>query len=589
MTAKMEDSFKTVKMTVNQFCSDPYLIERIDEMVLNANHIMFEVYAFANLHIIRLLERDKSIPKLDQSFFYDCCVFVSETYERKAQKPKRPDMLAAFEVYRTQRPKGYEPPFRDYTCNVINYICKDMVIATTNHLVLNFYKRFTNYLKRHYDLDKKQAYSVAKGVYEESYEGDDEFVLYYRSELGDRPPYDKYVKKDPTYILRVYKEMRDDCKRAFSLLPHKNSFTMSYITIDRSVMIDILNLFKKREDKTETIKKMNEISSEELKTSFREDPLEYWNMFFQVDKVKNFAEILKTDGKAVSVMCDTVRPLIEKKTTKKTKVKFKRDDTEYDVIRAIDPGFRYMFVASTVGTKDTIKCSSKEYYHMCGMTSAAKQKQRYYDNDETFGEKFKAIPSNKTNDEKEYLSFLKYALRHVVEFLEFHHGKQFRNMRFTTHVRRQKTIHELCRKVTGMNHPGDKTVKCIIGFGDWSTQRDSIIRGHRRGPVQAFKTLLRRWCDVVDVDEFRTSKLCCNCHHVTEKVRFDDVEVNSVLRCTNNECGTTVDRDINGAKNILALFVDMLQGKERPEAFSKKLVVEKGDKTVESVITPLKK
>jgi hypothetical protein len=84
----MEDSFKTVKMTLNQFCTGSHLIERIDEFVLNANRIMFEAYAFANLHVIRLLDRDKPIPKLDQSFFYDCCVFVSEMYERKAQKPK---------------------------------------------------------------------------------------------------------------------------------------------------------------------------------------------------------------------------------------------------------------------------------------------------------------------------------------------------------------------------------------------------------------------------------------------------------------------------------------------------------------------
>jgi transposase len=94
---------------------------------------------------------------------------------------------------------------------------------------------------------------------------------------------------------------------------------------------------------------------------------------------------------------------------------------------------------------------------------------------------------------------------------------------------------------------------------------------------------------VIDVDEFRTSKLCCDCHHVTEKVSFDGVKVNSVLRCTNNECGTIVDQDINGSKNILALFVDMLRRKERLEAFSRKLVAEKSGKTVESVIMPSKK
>lgn len=61
--------------------------------------------------------------------------------------------------------------------------------------------------------------------------------------------------------------------------------------------------------------------------------------------------------------------------------------------------------------------------------------------------------------------------------------------------------------------------------------------------------------------------ICCSCSHCTEKVRFEGKEVNSVLRCTNNECGITIDRDINGATNIYMLFKKMLNGITRPSAF----------------------
>ncbi len=138
-----------------------------------------------------------------------------------------------------------------------------------------------------------------------------------------------------------------------------------------------------------------------------------------------------------------------------------------------------------------------------------------------------------------------------------------------------------------MKHIEDKTVKCIIGFGDWSLQRDSVIRGHRRVPVQEFKKQLRKWCKTVDVDEFRTSKLCCYCHSETEKVSYGGVKINSVLRCMNNECGKIVDRDINGANNISSLFHNMIQGKERPEAFRRLLVADEKRSNRESVVKPL--
>lgn len=187
------------------------------------------------------------------------------------------------------------------------------------------------------------------------------------------------------------------------------------------------------------------------------------------------------------------------------------------------------------------------------------------------------MPSNKTNIQESLITYIRYGLRHLTRCLQFHFDKPFRRMRFTTHIMRQRTMHELCKRITGMKHVADSSRQALIGFGDWSTQRDSIIRGHGRGPVVAMKRELRRWCRVVDVDEFRTSSRCCKCHGEMENVSYGGIKVNDVLRCSNNECGTVIDRDINGCKNIFTIFDAMLTGRARPEAFcrKKKLPVEK--------------
>ena len=42
----------------------------------------------------------------------------------------------------------------------------------------------------------------------------------------------------------------------------------------------------------------------------------------------------------------------------------------------------------------------------------------------------------------------------------------------------------------------------LVGFGNWNSQKDSIIRGHRRGPVVALKRELKRWSTLKLVDEY---------------------------------------------------------------------------------------
>jgi hypothetical protein len=52
------------------------------------------------------------------------------------------------------------------------------------------------------------------------------------------------------------------------------------------------------------------------------------------------------------------------------------------------------------------------------------------------------------------------------------------------------------------------------------------------------------------------------CHCEMAKVKYNGKEINSVLRCSNSECGITIDHDINGPSNVYMLLAKVIQKKK---------------------------
>ena len=594
---KSEDSFKAVKMTLNQFCSSIPLKGRINEFVLNANKIMFEAYFLANLHIIKLINQKKKIPILNQDFFQHCCQTVSFSYKRKNNLVDDLDLQDTFSLYRKVRPLNYEPGFKDYNGSIINYIGKDMCIATINHLVLNFYNRLTKYIKNKYYLTGEQTYKLIKEIYEDNYTGNNIIIQKWRDKLNNLPPTAKNVKKDPSYILYAYNEILtyfntrnlDVSKKAiriFSLLPNKNSFTMSNITICKTVLKDIIITFQNEECEDPIINSICIQKTTEILTDIKTNSKTHWKQLFNIKNIGCFAGIIKTDGNSVSILYDKQKLIVSK--AKKNMKGISRDENrdydvsninldDFDIIRTYDPGFRFMCVGTDSEDKkehDITQCSSKSYYHDCKINKSSQQKKIMYKRNTFINDYFKNMPSNKTNNITSYLEYISYVLANLTKCLKFHFDKPFRKLKFTSYIYKQKTMTELCKKITGKNNINDPK-KVLIGFGDWSSQKDSIIRGHHRGPVVSLKNELKQWCTLKLVDEYNTSKLCCKCESETEKVSYNNVKTNSVLRCRNNECGIVIDRDINGCKNIFRIFKCALEGKERPKAYCRAKILPK--------------
>ena len=201
----------------------------------------------------------------------------------------------------------------------------------------------------------------------------------------------------------------------------------------------------------------------------------------------------------------------------------------------------------------------------------------WYDQDLQVKSWLRTMTSAKTGSVRLLLEHFRNLFPKIDPLLDFHLGRKFRDKRFTRFCGSKRVIHRLCKAIT--KGDGEKT---LVGFGDWSNlDTGGFIQGAPAGPVNPLKRELRRHCKVVSVDEHLTSKLCQFCGQRTRnmmrrvesegsggEVRCSHHQVHSVLHCGTNGCrGTTMNRDVNGASNILQVFLSVIDTGERPERF----------------------
>jgi len=555
VSKRIEDNkdleFICIKMSWNSLCKNNYLREGIQKIVYNINKICFLSYKLLNFHFTRLLEENKELPELTQNLFYNACSYVSIMQNRKSEFNKEDEIYKSFLQF------SYfikDLPFRDKMGALINNLNKQQFTMTKNHLKLNFYKRFSKYLElRTGETRKGIIYKWCKDIYDKNYNGNNYFILYMKKWLKYNPTETNIIKYSSHFIKIYHKILFEFEKhknkkgvRVFSLLPNKHSFTMDNIQICSTALNDIISYLTKQQNCKD----------------FDEKKREYWISLFNIEKYetenKKFHYSIFTDGK-----CGVIT--MEKPKIKELKVKDIKN-IDYEQYVGIDPGIRALF--TSCNEKDEIlQCSTKQYRHESKMIYACKKRESWYKNWEYY-DLWKNIPSFKVSNTKNMLNYFTFVLPNIDLFFEFHSDKNFRGLNFTTYCRGKATLEKICKNIT-------KNKKTLIGFGDYSKQH-GLVKNHPTTPILKLKKELKRFCDVVDIDEWGTSKTCHKCFERISLYRNKKIckgkarmsQYHSVIRCSSNECKLCcMDRDINASKNILLLLQCEKQGKRRPKCF----------------------
>lgn len=574
-----DTEFTCIKSSWKSFCKNSLLEDTIVKDILpRVNTICFLSYKLLNYHIVRLLEGKKPLPEIKQNLFYQACCMVSQVKEKKITVDTENELYISFthlKEYMTE-----EVPARDYLClGYITNLNKQQITMTHNHLKLNFYKRFRTYLKlRTGETNNSVVYHWLKDIYEEKYEGKNPFVLYMRQWLKYTPTENNIQKHSEHFLTIYYKILKEfekypDTKgvRTFSLLPHKHGFTQSHITICNSGLENTLKYIAHQ------LKKANKSGNKELAVeNFEKNKKEYWNALFDIQRYetcrKKFGYTILTDGKSVVLQMKKPKRL-------SPKIKDYRDQS-FDRFVGIDPGIRAL-MTSYDSEKQVVQITTREYRHKSKMSYACKKRVGWYKNWECY-EEWKNIPTIKASQTKVMKEYFAYVFPKMKKFTEFHLEKGFRNLNFTSYCRSKSILVNTCQRIAGKQNT-------LVGFGDYS-QQHGLVKNHPTTPILKLKKELHRYCKVVEIDEYKTSKVCSSCHEdITlyrnrvyrkkqgireEKARMSSVH--SVVRCRHNECSLCcMDRDINASKNILHLLELQYEGKARPKCFrpDKKITV----------------
>jgi hypothetical protein len=353
-------TYQIIKCSAKKFCLTEEWLNKIQEEVVKINRITTEAYHLLNIHIRRLIEEKKEIPKLEKNYLIQFFYAVS--------KGKRNAFIDS-EILQTKKDhfSQKEEWKREKIINCLLHAATEMETAIKNNISLHFFKRQYGYYKNKLPKDnlskdkkKEQEKQLKQKINQiNSLQGNNLTEITLPSSIKKSVPY--HLISDFTKFLVPMYHMNKEREKPFSLLSLRRGFTLRSIRIDHTTLELWSNSKKYKKQKKETEKKQKEKRQNEkkeekenkrkrqMKTPNEKEELlslhdQLWSSYFNLELLRInkkkflFDHGIVTDG--VSVSCQFINLI---KPQKKEKKKKKKEDIPIDsllgkTIVGVDPG-----------------------------------------------------------------------------------------------------------------------------------------------------------------------------------------------------------------------------------------------------------
>ena len=589
-----KSSHRTIKCSLKSIVRDETISPRIEELVLHCNAIVIETYQFIRLFCLTKYARRDALPQLDEKFILYCLKAMGkrDNRGRKAQNESMQTELDTFYISEFKPLLAHDDKFelRNYTF-LLPYLATQMHTAIHNNLKEHFVTRLLRFINKtarvhEQDLDKIDARKARRELKNAVFKNDASLVparysAWYEehrrhiapSDWAVSLPYDAKANPERYLACSFYMNSvleRMECK-LFQPLSLRTSIVPHYITIDTASLI---SFFADKGTKGALLR------------CVRYNRERFWNTLFNLDKrvfrqkEYDFNYTLQTDGVAVSLLFvhknysgtkNCPNCITEERPTPRSIETYNRDDCQAlkgRTVVGVDPG-KFNIVYMSDGKKKlryTAYQRRTETMTKRNQRILQTEKKRH---DIIERETVLSDHNSKTVDVDAFKEYGRAKNTLNAALCEFYGLVVHRKMKWRHFVYTQRSEDRFIvrmRRLYGAD--------ALVAYGDWS--RTTQMRHFVPTKGVGMRRLISRHFETVSINEFRTSKLCCNCKKELSYVKIgQEGSKKKLFRClVCEECERSkskkrvfLTRDLNAALNIRRLACDWIRGQTRPVAF----------------------
>lgn len=576
--------YQTIKTSLKSVLRDYQTIQpQLNNLVIKCNDIVIQTYQFIRLYILDKYNNKEELPNIDDKFIL-YCIKTQGIRDNRGKQAKDTKLLKELDDFYE---KEYKPLLIDkekINLKNLSFLLPYLAISINTSIQNNIKERFLQHLLRFINIttkdlteDKTIKFKLKTAILNKK-EIPKEFTKWYNKYKDGILP--KEIKKSVHYDIKAYPNQFLKCMlymnsilekegaKLFQPLPLRNNIVPKYITIDTACLI---NLFAKKGDKGNLLSQVKENKSY------------IWNQVFNLDKkvFKSnnycFNYQLETDGIGVSLSFIREDLKDKKYGTKNGKVKdssFKyiNDYTDEELkefetknIVGLDPGKKFMaYMVDKDGNKLKYSASQRKIESMAKRNNrillTEKKKNKVIEKETKLSEQ-----NSKTIDYKKFKKYLKDKNKLNDKLKDFYQKDVWRKMKWRQFVYSKKSEDKFLNKIEDIF---GKNI--IIAYGDWS--RSSQMKHFMPTKNKGLRTLIEKKYKTISINEYNTSKNCCECYSKLEYMKHNGSKTFRHLcchKCLSSENKKTAfkTRDANSAINIMNLFKYYCKNKDRPIEF----------------------
>lgn len=625
-----EQIYKIIKCPLKSVLKDyNKLFPHIDFIVKDINNFVIIAYQYIRLYLLDKFDKKKDFPIINKQFILDILktISTSETARGKSNKDdkiKNKDIKDDIKLF-------YDDTFSKLVNVKLSYSNKTHILEQTAKemitcLETNISTHFTKYLFKYINCTFKDPKSKViklekdKEKKKELYRQLNEEIRNLKSDLinnkilDSKPEHHEWIKNNQkflyqekitksvaydvkinpqkylTYAFYINSKIEELKKKVYQIIPQRNNIVPKSVVLNTSAISDYIGLkcpdlfdYSKSEILLNCKKHQKHVWSKILK-------LEKRSIFHNKDYV--FYNQITTDGFSCSLLFilkkykdkefgdrlpknkekDDEELLTKLEALNKEECNKYLDENKYKIV-SLDPG--KIRICSMIDENNNFYKYSACRRRFENYTKRSNQiiKEEKIKNKITEKETKLSKLNSKTLKIEDCKKFITKKNKLNEEVKPFYHKILFRKLSFRRFVRtkqsEEKLLNEIQNKfLTKEEQKNGK--KILICHGDYS--RTSQMKGCISAPNIGFKRLLLKKFEIVEVNEFNTSKLYNKTFkelkNVSVRRNKHKKHLHEILtpKEKTEKC-IYVNRDKNACKNILYLTKFYLQNQSRPKEF----------------------